>query len=99
MERKLKIAVANSRKAKVWNNREITWEEFIKRLSTTHQTVETLEAFLALPKAEQDEIKDVGGFVLGRLKDGCRKAGSVLCRSAVALDMDFGTPGIMSHVK
>ena len=95
----LKIAVANSRMAKTWTNREVTWEVFIKRLSHTHQTAETLEDFLALTRSEQDSIKDVGGFVLGHLRDGCRKAGSVVCRSAITLDMDYGTPGIMSHVK
>ena len=99
MQGKLKIAVASSRMAKLWDNREITWEEFVKRLSTTHRTAETLGEFLSMPKAEQDNIKDVGGFVLGWLKDGCRKAGCVESRSAIALDMDYGEPGIMNRVR
>ena len=36
---------------------------------------------------------------MGHLKEGHRRIGSVLCRSCVTLDMDFATPGIMSHVK
>lgn len=97
--RNLKIAIANSRMAKVWNNREISWETLTQRLSTTQQTIESLEEFLAMKKGEQDDIKDVGGYVMGHLKEGHRRIGSVLCRSCVTLDMDFATPGIMSHVK
>ena len=97
--RELKIAVANSRAALKWNNRTITWEAFLERLSTTQKTVETIEEFLAMKKSEQDEIKDVGGYVMGHLKQGFRRVGSVLSRSCVTLDMDFATPGIMAHVK
>ena len=97
--RELKIAVANSRKAKTWNNREITWEAFVERLSSTQKTIESIEEFLAMKRGEQDEIKDVGGYVMGHLKEGKRRVGSVLCRSCVTLDMDFATPGIMEYVK
>ena len=97
--RELKIAVANTRKAKVWTNREITWEAFLDRLSTTQKTVESLEEFLAMKKGEQDEIKDVGGYVCGHLKQGLRRVGSVLCRSCITLDMDYATPGIMPFVR
>ena len=97
--RELKIAVASSRKAKTWNNRVTTWETFVGRLSTTQKTIETIEEFLAMKRGEQDEIKDVGGYVMGHLREGKRRAGSVLCRSCVTLDMDFATPGIMEHVR
>ena len=97
--RDLKIAVANSRKAKTWNNRETTWEAFVERLSTTQKTIESIEEFLAMKKGEQDEIKDVGGYVMGHLKEGKRRAGCVLCRSCVTLDMDYATPGIMAYVR
>ena len=97
--RELKIAVANTRKAKTWNNRATTWEAFVERLSTTQKTIETIEEFLAMKRGEQDEIKDVGGYVMGHLKQGKRRAGSVLCRSCVTLDMDFATPGIMEHLR
>ena len=99
MPRKLKISVANSRTATKWANRETTWEELTERLSTTYQTAESLAEYLALPKDEQIDIKDVGGFVLGHLREGVRKSGHVECRSAVVLDMDYGTPGIMTFVK
>ena len=95
----MKIAIANSRMAKTWANRETTWEEFVEHLSKTTQTAESLTEFLAMPRAKQDSIKDIGGFVLGHLRQGQRKAGCVECRSAVALDLDYGTPGIMDRVK
>ena len=95
----MKIATANSRMAKTWANRETTWEKFVERLSKTTQTAESLTEFLTMPRARQDSIKDVGGFVLGHLHQGQRKAGCVECRSAVALDLDNGEPGIMDRVK
>lgn len=97
--RELKIAVANTRKAKVWINREITWEALLEKLSVTQKTVESLGEFLAMKRGEQDEIKDVGGYVMGHLRGGSRKAGSVLCRSCVTLDMDYATPGITAFVR
>jgi hypothetical protein len=33
-----------------------------------------LAEYLSYPKAKQDELKDVGGFVAGTLKDNKRKA-------------------------
>ena len=45
--RELKIAVANSRNARKWTNRGITWEALLERLSTTQKTVESIEEFLA----------------------------------------------------
>ena len=95
----MKIAIANSRMAKTWANREITWERLVERLSNTTQTAESLADFLSMTRARQDSIKDVGGFVLGHLHQGRRKAGCVVCRSAVALDLDNGEPGIMDRVK
>ena len=97
--RELKIAVANTRKAKVWTNRTISWEALTQRLSTTQKTVESIEEFLNMKKGEQDEIKDVGGFVMGHLREGRRLNGNVLSRSCVTLDMDFAAPGIMDHVR
>ncbi len=95
----MKISVANSRQAKTWINRDITWEELIEKLSTTQKTVESIEEFLAMKKSEQDAIKDVGGYVLGHLKQGLRRVGHVLCRSCITLDMDFATPSIIQHVR
>lgn len=94
----MKIAYGDSRKAKIWKNSEVSWEDFCARLSTTQRTTETIEEFLKMKKSDQDSIKDVGGYVLGHLKNGSRKAGMVLSRSAIALDMDYGEPGIVETI-
>ena len=95
---KLKIATANTRMAKKWKNGEITWGELNKALSKTKVTTETLDEYLHMKKGDQDSIKDVGGFVMGHLAEGLRRAGHVLARSAVVLDMDFGYPGVLDDL-
>ncbi len=95
---KFTIAVGNSRKEKLWKNQEITWDEFLKRAGSTIRTVESISEYKALPKARQDDIKDVGGFVGGRLKDGKRKTGYVEYRSILTLDMDYAAPGIWEQI-
>lgn len=94
----MKIAVGNSRMDKRWKNREMSWEDFCKKVSVTQRTTETVEEYRKLKKGMQDSIKDVGGFVGGVLKEGRRKNGNVLCRSMLTLDMDYGTPGIWEDI-
>lgn len=94
----MKIAVGNSRMDRKWKNREISWEDFCARVSTTIRTTETVEEYRKLKKGSQDSIKDVGGFVGGFLREGRRKNGSVVCRSMLTLDMDYGKPGIWDEI-
>ena len=94
----MKIAVGNSRMDKKWKNRDISWEDFCAKVSTTQRTTETVDEYRKLKKGRQDSIKDVGGFVGGHLRDGKRKNGSVLCRSMLTLDMDYGKPDIWSEI-
>lgn len=86
---KLNIAIANSRLDKKLVNKEMTWEELVKRVSVTRYTTETVEEYPKLNKAQQANIKDIGGFVAGELREGRRKNGMVNFRSAVTLDMDY----------
>ena len=95
----IKIAVGNSRMDKKWKNIELTWEDFLSRISTTKRTTETVEEYRKLKKGKQDAIKDVGGFVGGHLKEGRRKNGYVNERSLLTLDMDYGEPGIWDEIK
>ena len=95
----MKIAVGNSRMDKKWKNREISWEDFCKKVSVTQRTTETVEEYRKLRKGRQDNIKDVGGFVGGHLKEGRRKNGNVLCRSMLTLDVDYGTPEFWDELK
>ncbi|MBR1810136.1 MAG: hypothetical protein IJ766_00610 [Clostridia bacterium] len=94
----MKISVGNSRMDKKWKNREISWEDFCKKVSVTQRTTETQEEYRKLKKGRQDAIKDVGGFVGGHLREGRRKNGNVLCRSLLTLDMDYGEPSVWDEI-
>ena len=85
----LAIATGRSRKELEWKNRELLWSDLVKRLSKTTRTRETFGEYETLPKAQRDDLKDVGGFVGGTLKGGRRKADSVVWRQIITLDADF----------
>lgn len=97
--RKYVIAVANSRIQSIWQNISLTWDDLVKRLGRTVRTNETVGQFRNMPKAEQDSIKDVGGFVGGYLKDGKRKRGYVKSRSLISLDADFAAEDFIDGVR
>lgn len=87
----LKVAVGLSRQAKYWKNTTITWEELIERLQTATRTPETQGEYRNMTKAQQDAIKDVGGFVGGSVKGGRRKADCLDSRYIITLDADYAS--------
>ena len=96
---RLYVSTGNSRMDKRWNGSEMEYGEFKERIARTIRTSETVSQYRKLGKAKQDDIKDVGGFVMGRLKDGRRKKDCVISRSAVTLDMDHGTADIIAEME
>lgn len=96
---KLYISTGNSRMEKKWNGQEMEIDEFLERLSHTVRTSETMEQYRKMSKAKQDAIKDVGGFVLGKLKGDRRKKANVLFRSGLTLDMDYATEDIADQIE
>jgi len=96
---KLFISTGNSRMEKRWNGAEMELEDFKERISHTIRTAETVEQYRKLSKAKQDDIKDVGGFVMGKLKGGRRKKDCVVFRSALTLDMDYATEDIPEQME
>lgn len=96
---KLAVSTGNSRMEKHWNFEEMEYADFRDRLSKTKRSAETMEQYRKMTKAQQDDIKDVGGFVLGKLKGGRRKKDCVISRSAVTLDMDYGTKDILDEIE
>ncbi|EOS73108.1 hypothetical protein C819_03832 [Lachnospiraceae bacterium 10-1] len=96
---KLYISTGNSRMEKRWNNVEMELDEFIERISHTIRTAETVEQYGKMTKAKQDAIKDVGGYVGGKLKGGRRKKDCVEFRSALTLDMDHALQDIPEQVE
>ena len=91
---KIAVSTGNSRMDKKWNLTEMELEDFGERISKTQRTAETMEQYRKMKKSQQDDIKDVGGFVLGRLKGGRRKKDCVISRSALTLDMDYAVADI-----
>ena len=96
---RIQISTGNSRMEKRWNNVEMELDEFIDRISHTIRTAETVEQYMKMTKAKQDAIKDVGGFVMGKLKGGRRKKDCVEFRSALTLDMDHASQDIPEQVE
>lgn len=96
---KLSISVGNSRMEKRWNQVAYSLDEFRDRIKHTTRTAETVQQYAKMSKAEQDNIKDVGGFVMGTLKGGRRKKDCVLTRTGLTLDMDYATPDVVEQVE
>lgn len=94
----MRIATANSRMAKKWKNQEIDWDDFKAKCSKTVRTGETVAEYRKMKKVDQDNRKDVGGFVAGVLRQGIRKNGYVEARSMLTLDIDHATVGIWDEI-
>ena len=102
-DRLIKISTGDNRKATFWKTEEMRVSDLFEKLKTPVVGRETHDAYLRLRKSEQDDRKDVGGFVGGELKDGRRKANHVIGRDLVTLDFDHipanGTRGLIEQVQ
>lgn len=87
-DRKIIISTGNSRRETCWKRQTLTVSELYERLRVPNRGVETLDEYMRMPKARQDDLKDVGGFVAGSLNGGRRKAGNVTGRDVITLDFD-----------
>ena len=86
--RDIVISTGNSRKSIDWKTEVMKWSDFVNKIKIPVRTDETLEDFLAMRKPDQDGLKDVGGFVGGKLKEGKRRNVNILSRDLVTLDLD-----------
>lgn len=93
------IATGKSRKDISWKNREISWSSLLTKLKKSYESRETIDEYLKMSKQKQDEIKDIGGFVGGSLKEGHRKAGNVLGRQLLTLDADFAPVDLWDNIE
>lgn len=90
-DHKLKISVGERNLGKV-SNKATTWGNLLDKMSTPMIDVHhTLKQYLALPKAEQDKLKNVGFFVGGQCDNGVRRIDSIKERWVVTLDVDACT--------
>jgi putative DNA primase/helicase len=95
---KLWISVGRSRFETAWKNQEIRWSALLDRLKTPTVTSETHTEYMAMSKADQDRIKDTGGFVGGVLKDGKRRTETVTLRSMISFDLDHAPDGFVDRM-
>lgn len=86
----LDIATADTCRAAKWRNTRTTWADLVATLRETARTRETIKQYFSYTKDKQGQIKDVGGFVGGYLREGRRLKGHVEYRQLVALDVDYG---------
>lgn len=98
-DRSLWIATGKNRYDKHWKNRQFLWSALLARLSQPTTTPETFAEYMRMSKAEQDDAKDVGGFVGGTLEGGRRSAKTVKSRSIISLDLDFAPVDFYDSVK
>ena len=99
-DRQLTISVGNSRKDMNWKPQTLAVSELWEKLKVPARGTETISQYFALKKAQQDDLKDVGGFMAGTLHGGRRKASAVTGRDVVTLDFDtipaYGTQGVIT---
>lgn len=93
-DREITIATGASRRSTKWINSTMMWSDLVSRLSVPHRTPETLSEYQNMTKSKRDNVKDVGGFVGGRLKEGRRKADNIIDRSVITLDLDSIPTGV-----
>lgn len=92
-DRKIIITSANNRKSINWLGQSFMLSEFYEKLSIPVRSTETMQEYLALKKSDQDDRKDVGGFVAGSISGTRRKAGAITGRDLITLDFDNIPPG------
>ena len=101
-DKQITISAAGSRRAILWPAQTLLWSEFIERCRNPIRGTETLKEYLRLPKSKQDDLKDVGGFVGGALKNNRRKANAVAGRDIITLDLDNippkGTQDVLNRI-
>lgn len=92
-DKQIKIAIGASRKSTKWVVQDTSWSAFLQKLSAPIRTPESFAEYKALPKPQQDNLKDVGGFVGGVLTGRQRKRDAAGDRYLITLDADSIAPG------
>lgn len=93
------ISIGSSRHAKQWRAKKMTWDDLVKKLSQSIITEETAAEYRRMTKDEKAEVKDVGGFVGGHIKNkGRRVKGAVEKRYLLTLDADSPEPNFLGSL-
>lgn len=87
-DRTISISELKSRKDTNLQQKQLSLSEFYTRLESPKRSTETLTEYKALPKAQQDNLKDTGGYVAGTFSGQRRKAEAATGRDIITLDFD-----------
>ena len=102
-DRQITITVGANRRATQWQPQAMLLSELYTRLGVPARGRESLAEYLQMPKSQQDDLKDVGGFVAGTLNGPRRKANAVAGRDLLTLDLDNipagGTADVLRRVE
>lgn len=99
MEDPVIISIGKSRRDTKWRNTDTTWESLVSKLGAVYRTRETVREYRAMSKEEQGKVKDIGGFVGGRVDGGHRKNENVVDRCLVTLDADNAYPDMWDDLE
>lgn len=72
-DRLISISVGKSRKVTQWEQRQLSISDLYQLFGTPRRSSETQAEYMAMSKSQQDDLKDVGGFVGGSLNGPRRK--------------------------
>ena len=101
-DRQITISAGASRRATLWTAQTLLISELWEKLKVPARGTETLAEYMSLKKAQQDELKDIGGFMGGTLNGPRRKANNVTGRDIITLDLDNipagGTDDVLRRV-
>jgi putative DNA primase/helicase len=92
-DRKILISVGNHRRSVNWQPQTLLLSELYEKMRIPARGTETMQEYLNMKKSEQDDLKDVGGYVAGGLLGTRRKSSAVTGRDVLTLDLDTIPPG------
>lgn len=92
-DRKILISVGNHRRSVNWQPQALLLSELYEKMRIPARGTETTQEYLNLKKSQQDDLKDVGGYVAGGLLGSRRKSSAVTGRDVLTLDLDNIPPG------
>ena len=87
-DRQIVISVGTNRRDLNWRQTALTVAELYERLRNPIKSIESYADYMKMKKAQQDTLKDVGGFVGGSLSNPRRKSNNVTGRDVITLDFD-----------
>lgn len=93
---RIEVTEFQSRKQNKGTVVEYTWEQLVDKLKHPVVTDESIDEYRAMTNERRTEIKDVGGFVGGRLKGGVRRKNALENRTLLTIDADNATPNTVA---